>query len=88
MFEFLGVSMSVRPILGLFGVGVLALIESNILGSGLDQIQDLRRGRDAVSTLAILMVLKLIAASLTIGSGASGRSVRSVAVRRRDARAR
>ena len=72
VFEFLGVSMTVRPILGLFAVGVLALIESNILGSGLDQIRVFAEGETAVSTLAILMVLKLIAASLTIGSGASG----------------
>ena len=72
VFEFLGVSMSVRPILGLFGVGVLALIESNILGSGLDQIRIFAEGEMAISTLAVLMVLKLVAASLTIGSGASG----------------
>lgn len=72
VFEFLGVSLSVRPILGLLGVGMLALIESNILGSGLDQIRIFAEGGTAVSTLAILMVLKLIAASLTIGSGASG----------------
>ncbi len=72
VFEFLGVSLSIRPILGLLGVGMLALIESNILGSGLDQIRLFAEGGTAVSTLAILMVLKLIAASLTIGSGASG----------------
>lgn len=72
VFEFLGVSLGVRPILGLLGVGVLALIETNILGSGLDQIRVFAEGETAVSTLAILMVLKLIAASLTIGSGASG----------------
>ena len=72
VFEFLGVSMMVRPILGLFAVGVLALIESDILGSGLDQIRIFAEGDTAVTTLAILMVLKLIAASLTIGSGASG----------------
>lgn len=72
VFEFLGVSLSIRPILGLLGVGVLALIESNILGSGLDQIRIFAEGGTAVSTLAILMVLKMIAASLTIGSGASG----------------
>ena len=72
VFEFLGVSLMIRPILGLFGVGVLALIESNILGSGLEQIQIFAEGGTAISTLAVLMVLKLIAASLTIGSGASG----------------
>ena len=72
VFEFLGVKMIVRPILGLFAVGVLALIESDILGPGLDQIRLFAEGEAAVSTLAILMVLKLIAASLTIGSGASG----------------
>ena len=72
VFEFLGVKMMVRPILGLLGVGILALIESNILGAGLEQIQIFAEGGTAISTLAILMVLKLIAASLTIGSGASG----------------
>ncbi len=72
VFEFLGVSLMVRPILGLLGVGTLALIEANILGSGLEQIQIFAEGGTAISTLAILMVLKLIAASLTIGSGASG----------------
>ena len=72
VFEFLGVSLMIRPILGLFGVGVLALIESDILGSGHEQIQIFAEGGTAVWTLAILMVLKLIAASLTIGSGASG----------------
>ena len=70
--EFLGVSLSIRPILGLLGVGMLALIESNILGAGLDQIRIFAEGGMAVSTLAILMILKTIAASLTIGSGASG----------------
>ena len=72
VFEFLGVSLMIRPILGLFGVGVLALIEADILGSGHEQIQIFAEGGTAVWTLAILMVLKLIAASLTIGSGASG----------------
>ncbi len=72
VFEFLGVSMLLRPVLGLFAVGVLALIEADILGSGLDQVRTFAEGETAISTLAILMVLKLIAASLTIGSGASG----------------
>lgn len=72
VFEFLGVSMMARPILGLFAVGVLALIEADILGPGLDQIQFFAEGDTAISTLAILMALKLLAASLTIGSGASG----------------
>ncbi len=72
VFEFVGVSLMIRPILGLLGVGILALIEADILGSGLDQIQIFAEGETAISTLAILMVLKLIAASLTIGSGASG----------------
>ena len=72
VFEFVGVPLTIRPILGLLGVGVLALIEADILGSGLEQIQIFAEGETAISTLAILMVLKMIAASLTIGSGASG----------------
>ena len=72
VFEFLGVPMMARPILGLLIVGMLALIEADILGPGLEQIQMFAEGGAGVSTLAVLMVLKLFAASLTIGSGASG----------------
>ena len=72
VFEFLGVSLAIRPIVGLLIVGMLALIESNILGAGLEQIAVFAAGGVTVSTLGVLMVLKLFAASLTIGSGASG----------------
>ena len=72
VFDVLGLSHTARPIVGLLLVGALALVEAGILGSGLDQIRSFTDGNLAVSTLVLLMVLKLIAASLTIGSGASG----------------
>ena len=72
VFDVLGLSHTARPIVGLLLVGALALVEAGILGSGLDQIRSFTDGNLAISTLVLLMVLKLIAASLTIGSGASG----------------
>ena len=72
VFDFAAVPRIMRPVLGLFGVGLLALIERDVLGSGLDQIGRLAAGDIAVSTLITLLVLKAVAASLTIGSGASG----------------
>lgn len=72
VFDFVGLSPTARPIIGLLLVGALALVEVGVLGPGLDQIRLFASGELAVSTLVLLMVLKLIAASLTIGSGASG----------------
>ena len=85
VFEFLGVKLVARPILGLFGVGVLALIEADILGSGLDQIRIFAEGETAVSTLAVLMVLKLGRGIIDHRIGRIRRSLRSVVVRWRDA---
>ncbi len=72
LFDFFALPVPVRPLLALLAVGALALIDDRILGSGLNQIRTFAAGDFTAATLGVLLVLKLVAASLTIGSGASG----------------
>ena len=72
VFDFLALPIFARPILALVAVGALALIDDRILGSGLDQIFTFAAGDFTAASLGVLLVLKLFASSLTIGSGASG----------------
>jgi CIC family chloride channel protein len=53
-------------------VGGLGLAHPEILGVGYEAITDMLQGRLAVELLLALMVLKLLATCLTIGSGGSG----------------
>ena len=72
LFEFAGVPKLLQPVIGMGIVGALALLESGILGSGLDQIAGFAAGEESVRALGLLIGLKVLAASATIGSGASG----------------
>ena len=72
LFDFIAFPRFVRPILALIVVGALALIDDRILGSGLDQVRTFAAGDFTAASLGVLLVLKLVASSLTIGSGASG----------------
>lgn len=72
LFDFMALPMLARPVLALVAVGALALIDDRILGSGLNQIQTFAAGDFTAASLGVLMVLKLFASSVTIGSGASG----------------
>ena len=72
LFDFLALPTITRPVLALMAVGALALIDDRVLGSGLEQISGFAAGDFTALTLGILLMLKVFAASLTIGSGASG----------------
>ena len=72
LFEFFGAPTLLRPVIGMGIVGALALIEAGVLGSGLDQIAGFAAGEESVRALGLLLGLKMLAASATIGSGASG----------------
>jgi len=53
-------------------VGVIGLTHAEVLGVGYEAITDMLQGRLAVELLLALLVLKLLATCLTIGSGGSG----------------
>ncbi|MGH7620947.1 MAG: chloride channel protein, partial [Gemmatimonadaceae bacterium] len=61
-----------RPAIGAFLTGLLALLLPQVIGGGYGWIQMAIDGRLALGLLAILVVAKLLAMSLTVGSGGSG----------------
>ena len=60
------------PMLGGLGVGILGLAVPQVYGTGWGWIQEGIDGRLALSTLALCALAKILATSLTIGSGGSG----------------
>ena len=60
------------PALGGLLVGLLALGDEDVLGLGEEALAAALSGDAAIRTLLVLLSLKLIATSLTIGSGGSG----------------
>lgn len=61
-----------KPAVGGLGVGLIATQYPGVLDGGYDVIEQVLHGEVIVGTLLALLVLKLIATSLTLGSGGSG----------------
>jgi len=62
----------IRPALGGLLVGMIALIYPHIMGVGYDTIRVLFDGRLTLQIMLLLVVLKILATAVTIGSGGSG----------------
>lgn len=63
---------AVRPALGGFMIGILALFLPQIMGDGRGIVDLALSGQLAIPMLLMLLVGKLVATSLTLGSGGSG----------------
>ena len=61
-----------RPGVGGLGVGLIALALPHIYGVGYESIDAALWGEASVTTLGVLILAKLVATSLTLGSGGSG----------------
>jgi len=61
-----------KPALGALAVGVIALAYPACLGMGYGYVQEAMRGEHTLGFLLALVVLKIVATSLTISSGGSG----------------
>jgi CIC family chloride channel protein len=61
-----------RPALGGLLVGLLGLAAPGVYGSGWGIVQQALMGNVLLSTMAVLMIGKMLAMSLTLGSGGSG----------------
>ena len=72
VFDSLPISPLGRAALGLLLVGVLGFWHNELFGVGFGAIEQAAQGEITVSTLAVLMLLKIAATSLTLGGGASG----------------
>lgn len=62
----------VRPAIGAGLTGLIAVALPQVIGGGYGWMQMAIDGRLALGTLAVLVVAKLVAMSLTVGSGGSG----------------
>jgi chloride channel protein, CIC family len=72
LFARLPVSRMLMPMIGGLGVGVLGLAVPQAYGPGWGWIQEAIDGRLSLSVLALALLAKILATSLTIGSGGSG----------------
>lgn len=61
-----------KPFLGGLIVGILGIWFPQIMGVGFEPIEDMLWGRINFIILPVLLLLKIIATSITLGSGASG----------------
>ncbi len=61
-----------KPAIGALGVGIMALGLPEVLGGGYGWIQEAMDGKLALSLLILLIVGKMLAFTLTVGSGGSG----------------
>ncbi|HZD04852.1 MAG TPA: chloride channel protein [Longimicrobiales bacterium] len=71
-FESLPLPPWLLPALGGLMVGALAILFPEILGVGYEATGDALWGRHGLGLLTLLVVAKLLATSITLGSGASG----------------
>jgi CIC family chloride channel protein len=61
-----------KPAIGGFGVGIIALALPQVLGGGYGWIQEVINGRFTITLLLLLLFGKMVAFALTVGSGGSG----------------
>ncbi len=61
-----------RPALGGVAMGIIGLFLPQVMGVGYDTVQPMLAGELSVGMLLVLLVMKLLATSLTLGSGGSG----------------
>ena len=72
LIEWLPSSPYLKLTLALLGVGALGLWHGELFGTGFEAIEAATIGGIATGTLALLLVLKVAATSLTLGGGAAG----------------
>lgn len=61
-----------RPALGGFLVGLIGLLVPQVFGSGFDVIHQILDGSYGVQLLLIILIFKLLATTISLGSGMSG----------------
>ncbi len=71
-FAALRIHPQLKPILGAFIVGSTAIIFPQIMGDGYEYISEVLSGNGAVWIMLLLILLKIVATAVTLGSGGSG----------------
>ncbi len=71
-FDALKIHPQLKPILGALMVGTIAIVFPQVMGDGYHYIEDVLSGHGVVWLMAILVILKMVATSITLGSGGAG----------------
>lgn len=71
-FASLRLPVALRPMVGGFAVGAIAAVFPQVLGVGYETTDDALRGALPLGLLAALLVAKLVATALSLGSGFAG----------------
>ena len=71
-FDNLSIPSFLKPALGGFILGLIALFSRRIMGVGYATIMDILNGNLMIYVLLVLIILKIIATSLTLSSGGAG----------------
>ena len=71
-FEELSLHDQLKPILGAFLVGSIAIAYPQVMGEGYDYIEKALAGQMALAVMLALVLLKSIATAITLGSGGAG----------------
>lgn len=72
--RFAGINMhpQLKPIYGAFLVGSLAIFFPQIMGDGYEYIEDILAGNGVITLMLALILLKIVATAITLGSGGAG----------------
>jgi len=62
----------IKPVIGAFIVGSMAIFFPQIMGDGYHYIEEVLRGHGVLWVMAALVFLKIIATAVTLGAGGSG----------------
>jgi CIC family chloride channel protein len=72
LFGMVRVPLWIKPALGGLGVGLIGLFLPRVIGEGYESLNQIFRGEILIREMAIILLGKVLATSLTIGSGAPG----------------
>jgi len=72
IFDDLEIPLYVKTVIGGIGLGLLAFVYPQILGTGYEAVNAVMRDNVVWTVAAVLILWKLLATSITLGSGASG----------------
>ncbi|NOZ24494.1 MAG: chloride channel protein [Nitrospirae bacterium] len=71
-FEGMNTSPYLKPVIGAFMVGTIGIVLPQIMGDGYEYIEEAIKGNLTFSIMFLLIFLKILATSITLGSGGAG----------------
>jgi len=71
-FAALSLPGQLKPVFGALLVGLLAIVFPQVMGNGYQYIEEVLAGQGGLSVMAALIVIKIVATALTLGSGGAG----------------